>query len=210
MKKQINLKTAYSVKTPQDSVDLYARWANSYDADFARKNDYTYPDQIASIFADRYKAGSGPVLDVGAGTGLVGQGLARRSVSPIDAIDISTEMLDVAMGKGCYRDLIVADLTRKLDIKTGTYDGIICAGTFTHGHVGPEAMDELLRVAGSGALFVLGINAEIYESGGFMAKFEEFSEQIDGFEIITANIYGTNTSQDLHSAQSSVAVFWRC
>lgn len=207
MKNRINLETAYALETPQDSVELYGRWAKSYDADFAQKNDYTYPDRIAAIYAQRHANGTGPVLDVGAGTGLVGQGLAQRNVSPVDAIDISPEMLEIAMGKGCYRASIVADLTGKLDIETGAYGGVICAGTFTHGHVGPAAIDELIRVARSGALFVLGINADIYESDGFKAKFEELSSQISGFEILTTHIYGKNASPDMQSALSSVAVF---
>ena len=29
------LKDAYSLKTPQDSIDLYRAWASTYDIDFA-------------------------------------------------------------------------------------------------------------------------------------------------------------------------------
>jgi len=45
------------------------------------------------------------------------------------------------------------------DIPDSAYGGI-SVGTFTHGHVGPEAIDELLRVAGPGTLFAMGSNAE--------------------------------------------------
>jgi hypothetical protein len=47
---------------------------------------------------------------------------------------------------------------------------LISAGTFTHGHVGPEALDELWRVAAPGAVCVIGINAAHYESAGFGEK----------------------------------------
>ena len=30
------LKDAYSLKTPQDSIDLYRAWASTYDIDFAK------------------------------------------------------------------------------------------------------------------------------------------------------------------------------
>jgi len=205
--KKLDLKTAYAVETPQDSIDLYSRWADTYDADFAAKNDYRNPQQVADAFAKRCGVDNLPILDVGAGTGLVGAALAGHQLAPIDAIDISPEMLEVAMAKGCYRASLVADLTQRLDIADAVYGGIVCVGTFTHGHVGPEAIDELIRVARSGALFVLGINAKVYENGGFKAKFAAHSATIRDFEILTFQTYGENASTEMQAARSSVAVF---
>ena len=200
------LNTAYSLKTPQDSIDLYGDWATTYDEDFAVANDYRYPAMIAALFADRFD-GPMPVLDVGAGTGLVGEGLADQGVSSVDALDISPEMLAVAMSKGCYRASIVADLTGPLDIADGIYGGVTCAGTFTFGHVGAEAIDELIRSGTSGALYVLGINAAVYETAGFRAKFAEISGQIRDFEILDTPVYGSGAPVDMQKARSSVAVF---
>ncbi len=203
------LATAYAVKTPQDSIELYGRWAKTYDKDFAEKNDYVNPRQIADAFAARATAENAPVLDVGAGTGLVGERLKHHAIQPVDAIDISPEMLDVAMGKGCYRAPIIADLTQPLDIPVGTYGGVVCAGTFTFGHVGAEAIDELIRIAKPGALFVLGINKKVYESAGFKAKFEEFAAGMRGFEILELQGYGARASAEMQASRSSVAVFWK-
>jgi hypothetical protein len=41
------------------------------------------------------------------------------------------------------------------------------AGTFTHRHVGPDELDELLRVTRSGGLFVLTIHYKLYKKAGF-------------------------------------------
>lgn len=203
-----DLKAAYALKTPQDSRNLYRGWAKTYDVDFAEANDYRYPGLIADMFAERAKDNA-PVLDVGAGTGLVGEALARNGLADVDALDISPEMLAVAMGKGCYRAAITADLTQSLDIADGVYGGVACAGTFTFGHVGAEAIDELLRVARPGALFVLGINAAVYESAGFGAKFSELSGAIRGFEIVKKRIHGARADKEMRAARSSVAVFWK-
>jgi ubiquinone/menaquinone biosynthesis C-methylase UbiE len=73
----------------------------------------------------------------------------------IDAIDISPEMLNIARLKNCYSKIIEADLTKRLLINDNHYGAIVSAGTFTHGHVGPDVLDELLRVTRSGALFFL-------------------------------------------------------
>ena len=45
------LKEAYSLKTPEDSINLYKTWASTYDEDFAKQNDYRSPIEIAKYFA---------------------------------------------------------------------------------------------------------------------------------------------------------------
>ncbi len=200
------LNTAYALKTPQDSIELYGNWAATYDADFAEANDYCYPALIAELFAERADANT-PVLDVGAGTGLVGEGLAAMGILHVDALDISPEMLALAMAKGCYRTAITADLTGPLEIADGAYGGITCAGTFTFGHVGAEAIDELIRIGASGALYVLGIHAGVYASAGFAAKFTEHNDLIRDFEILDTPVYGSEAPAEMQKARSSVAVF---
>jgi len=204
---KLELKTAFNMKTPQDSVDLYRRWAKTYDQDFAQKHYYNNPVQTADVFAGQHVKSSLPVLDVGAGTGLVGQRLAENGVAPIHAIDISPEMLEQAELKGCYDEFICADLTQPLKIADNFYDGIICCGTFTFGHVDAEAIDELVRIARPGALFVLGINAKVFESAGFAAKFDALSDQIFDFEVQTFKTYGEKASKEMQTGRSSVAVF---
>ena len=44
---------------------------------------------------------------------------------------------------------------------------MISCGTFTHGHVGPECLPELIRVTRPGALFVCGTIASVYDGMGF-------------------------------------------
>ena len=163
-----DLKAAYALKAPEDSVRLYGDWATTYDAEFAGAMGYVYPREVARTFRDRVEPGDTPVLDIGAGTGLLGMELTDLTV---DGIDISAEMLDVAGAKGLYRNRITADLTARLDIPDGTYGALISSGTFTHGHVGPVALEELLRVARAGALFCLGINLPIFDSAGFGSAF---------------------------------------
>ncbi len=197
---------AYALKTPEDSIELYREWAKTYDQDFAKANDYRNPQLIAELFAKRCD-GDTPILDVGAGTGLVGQALAAHGLAPVDALDISPEMLAVAQSKGCYRNTIHADLTGQVGIADTVYGGVISVGTFTHGHVGPEAIDELLRVARSGALFALGINAEFYEADGFAEKFASLKNRIDGFEIVETFGYGKQAKAALQQTRSSVALF---
>jgi predicted TPR repeat methyltransferase len=162
------LDDAYALRTPEDSVRLYRGWAVDYDQTFARAHGYVAPREIARAFLAEAVPEAGPVLDIGAGTGLVAEELRGLT---LDAIDISGEMLDVAAAKGLYRRCIRADLTRPLDIADGEYAGFVSAGTFTHGHVGPACLPELMRIARPGAVFALSINAQIFDAAGFGSVF---------------------------------------
>jgi predicted TPR repeat methyltransferase len=164
------LKDAYGLRTPEDSVRLYRGWAGEYDEGFARAMGYVAPREIARAYLDEVgdPAADGPVLDIGAGTGLVAEHLRGQTV---DAVDISQEMLDRAGAKGLYRRRITADLTRPLAIAAAEYAGFVSAGTFTHGHVGPVCLPELMRIARPGAAFALSINAQAFDAACFGSAF---------------------------------------
>ena len=161
--KPFTVDDAYSLRTPADSVRLYGEWAKSYDIDFIAATGYVLYQQVVEVFLRQQSDIHGAVLDIGCGTGIVGVELRQAGVETIDGIDISEPMLAEAGGKvttagdPVYRRLIAADLTRKLKIASDQYAALISAGTFTLGHVGPEAFDELWRVAAPGALFAIGV-----------------------------------------------------
>ena len=160
---QSDLDKAYSIEGAEAAKDLYRGWAATYDSSFGDGYGYIAPREIAGIFRE-LNDGNEPVLDVGAGTGLLAEHLPGVVV---DGIDISTEMLDQAGAKGLYRDRISADVLKPLEIADGTYGGVVSSGTFTHGHVGPACLPELLRVARAGALFVCGCVPGVYDGMGF-------------------------------------------
>ena len=165
-----NLDAAYDLKSPDDSRRLYRDWAETYDQQFAAESGYRFPEVAARGYLA--EEGAWPAIDVGCGTGLVAEFLPESAI--IDGLDISPEMLAQARSKGRYRALVEADLTKPLAaIADGSYDGLISSGTFTHGHVGPEALHELLRILRRGALVVLTANET------YMAK-TDFRSVLDG------------------------------
>jgi len=203
-----DLNAAYALETPEDNRRLYAQWATTYDQTFAERMEYRLPRIVALVLAEVF-VGPGPVLDVGAGTGLVAQNMLMRSMFEIDALDISADMLAVAMDKGLYARAIEVDLSGPLDLPDDTYGAVVSAGTFTHGHVGPDALDELLRVARKGAVFVLSINAAHFEARGFAAKFAALEPVIDRVEHRVVNIYGPGAEAAHQDDQAHIAVFWK-
>ena len=74
----------------------------------------------------------------------------EKKYKNIVGIDFSQPMLNQALEKNIYQSLVLVDLTKKLTFKDNTFDAIICAGTFTCGHVGPEALLEMVRVTKTG------------------------------------------------------------
>lgn len=203
---KIGLDDAYGLSTPDDSRRLYRDWAGSYDESFVKAHGYVYHQEIAALFARL--GGRGPTLDVGCGTGVVGRVL---TASPVDGLDISPEMLEAARAKGCYRELIEADLTATLPMPDGAYQGLISAGTFTEGHVGADALDELIRVAAPGALFVLGVNQRVYEELGFPAALARHAAAgaIEPARFETGRIYAKGAGHEHEDEHFLAAVFKR-
>ncbi len=200
-----DLDAAYALKTPDDSVRLYRDWAQDYDSNFAKGRNYQLHNHVARAFAQA--GGAGPVLDVGGGTGLVAEALAEHGVTPVDGLDISAEMLKIAEDKGVYRATFTDDLTRALSMPDGSYAGVVSAGTFTHGHVGPEAFDELLRVSRGGAVVALSVNAGVYTDRGFDAKLAGLGAAITAPDLQEVAIYGAGTDPAHAEDRALVVVF---
>ncbi len=201
-----NLHAAYALESPEDNKRLYAEWAGDYDEGFAALEDYQLHIHTARAFVGA--GGQGPVLDVGAGTGLCGAVLAGLGVGPIDATDISTEMLEQAMRKDIYRDAIESDLNKGIPVPRDSYSGIVSSGTFTHGHLGPEALTPLLRVARPGAQFAMSINAKHFEAKGFGDALRKLEQgQIENLTLPEARIYGDLAAVENKDDTALIALF---
>ncbi len=207
MVKKIKLDDAYSLQTPNDSIKLYKKWAQTYDEDFAISSNYISPQKISNFFLEHSKSTDTPILDVGAGTGLVGEFLKLKIKKEIIGIDISSEMLHEAKLKKCYTSLIEADITKKIPLKENSIGAIVSAGTFTHGHVGPGALDELLRITKPGGLFVLSINSKFFIEAGFKEKFIQIKNIISPplFEKFSA--HGKNINKTYNEVKIFACIF---
>ena len=162
--KDYDLDRAYQIDGPDSARRLYGKWAETYDAEFGDAWGYVAPREIAGLYRAEMTPEHQPVLDAGAGTGLLAEHLDGVTV---DAIDITPEMLARARDKKLYRKHILGDLTKPLEFGDMEYGGVISCGTFTHGHVGPECLPELLRVTRPGALFCCGTIPAVLDGAGF-------------------------------------------
>lgn len=211
----MDLDKAYSVKTPEDSRRLYAEWASTYNETFIKANDYVYPRTIAQKFDELIpKSDIQTVVDIGCGTGAVGSYLANlRPNLKITGVDISAEMLAEASklkridGSPVYHDLIEVDLTAELPKKS--FDAMISAGTFTHGHLGAETFISLIALVRFNGWLVIGINAEHFLSQGFGSALQNAQDKglTTHAQFHNVQIYGPKSAH--YGDLATIAIFQR-
>jgi len=172
------LRRAYAVKNADDIRNLYRDWAATYDEDLTGKDlQYVAPREAVHVFVRHFEDRSAQILDVGCGTGLSGQALVDAGFDQIDGIDLSPDMLEQARAKGAYGNLFEADLTAGLNFADDTYDAAISVGTFTHGHVGPGGLDEVIRVVKPGGTVCVTINEGVFEKMEYREKINRLESE---------------------------------
>lgn len=167
-----HLGAVYEAKGPAEVAALYDRWAGTYDAEMAAAG-YRHPSIALALLARYQPRGAAPVLDAGAGTGLVGDWLGIIGYSHVEGLDISDGMLAVAAAKGQYKALHKLALGGALPFADGHFAGVISTGVFTTGHVGAEALPELVRITAPGGVLVLTVKLPVWDSGFARAIVED-------------------------------------
>lgn len=159
-----NLNAVYSAQGPEEIAKLYDRWAGSYDAEMAAAG-YRHPSICLGLLARHLPRHAQPVLDAGAGTGLIGEWLGIIGYPHVEALDISAGMLAVAERKRAYVALHCLALGEPLPFDDEHFAGIVSAGVFTAGHVGAEALDELVRICRRNGTIVLTVKDTLWKAG---------------------------------------------
>lgn len=201
------LERAYALDSDEKSRALYRDWAQTYDETMLQGLHYQSPQTVARLLAAHLPDRQAAVLDIGCGTGLLGQGLAEHGFTTIDGLDVSPEMMQVAQRRGVYRHFLKADLHLPLDIPDARFGGASCCGTFTHGHVDARCLDELFRILQPGAPFAFTVKLEVFETLGFK---DRLAALVQG-----GNIRQLSFSHDRHYATSDqpdgvFCVYARC
>jgi len=166
-----HLRAVYAAGSNDELARLYDAWAKTYDDDL-RAFGYTYPALIAGLVGRYVSVGATPILDAGAGTGIVGEVLAVLGYDEVTGIDLSDGMLAVAAQKGVYAELRNQVLGERLDFADGRFAATVSAGVLTIGHAPPASLDEMVRVTRPGGHLVFTLTDPSYREGGFREKLE--------------------------------------
>ena len=95
----------------------------------------------------------------------------------------------------------------KIPLENNTIGSVVSTGTFTHGHVGPESFDELLRVTKPGGLFVISINSKVFLKNGFKDKFLKIKDKISNPIFKEYNAHGDSENKKLNEIKLFAAIF---
>jgi len=153
----------------EESQKLYDQWASTgtYDQLSDKAQYFTSHDKIMAavldLCANRRDVN---ILDVGAGTGLIGKRLHTEGFTNLDAMDPSQEMLKAARKTGVYKNYIHGFFTEEPnpEIENDTYDLILLCGVCGPAAVPVEAFKEACRIVKPGGFIVNCMRAEYLET----------------------------------------------
>ena len=167
----------YKLKTTDEVMKYYDEWGkeNKYNKDMFAWN-YTGPKETVETFKEYASNKDSIIFDAGCGTGLVGLELKKFGYQNFHGADLSQKLLDT-VPDNLYQKLIKVDLNKPIAVQDNFYDAVMCVGTFTFGHVKPQALDEFVRITKKGGLICFTINEGIYIDYGFDKKIKSLNEE---------------------------------
>ena len=110
---------------------LFDEHAESFDEHLVQKLSYQTPIKIFNLISSYKSWKPLDVLDLGCGTGLMGEQL-RPIAKKLCGVDISSNMLTKAERRAIYDELICEDIIKFLSSHSQTYDLVVAADVFVY------------------------------------------------------------------------------
>jgi predicted TPR repeat methyltransferase len=137
-------------RAPADYVEaMFDGFADRFDHQLVELLDYQAPTLLADMIA-RHADTLSDILDLGCGTGLAAEPLARFG-GRLTGVDLSGGMLAKAAERGAYAELVQADVVDFLRQRPGAFDLVLAADVLIYlGDVADlfEALTTALRPGG--------------------------------------------------------------
>ena len=158
---------------PEHTVKFYDDWSEKYDDDLVIVGNYNgyikcaeafiklgLDHQVCKLYSNNLLNSHHPqvcILDLAAGTGLLGAEIGRHGYCNIDGLDCSLGMLGQAKTQGIFKNYIKAhvDGLGSIPVNDESYDVIVSSNGFAPGQIYPSALAELLRVTRPGGYIIL-------------------------------------------------------
>ena len=147
-----------------NSVIDYDLWAETYEKDVIDCFGYSIPVYFGDFLEEKMKSDGSftklsTVIDIAAGTGLIGEELRKRSfVGQIDALDGSKKMLEVAKKKEIYQNLYFHYLDPKVsmpeEVPSEFYDILTCCASLHLGNIAAECIKQMFNCVRVGGLII--------------------------------------------------------
>ena len=187
-----------------------------------RQDSYFGAKLVAQALRDRAAHDGLDILDIGCGTGLVGEAV-RPLAHRLDGIDLSPAMLEKARAKKVYDRLDQADIELFLSAHPGSYDAILGAASLIHfGDLGAvfAAAAAALRAnglfiftvfSGGSEDFAVAASSRLAESGCYAhnAAYIEKLAMEGGFSVVELKPVIHEHDQDGNPVAGLLAVLQR-
>ena len=169
--------------TTDQVIDFYDLWAATYDKSVKESESADIAlSAVLSMFPLQNERGEIEVLDIAAGTGRVGQKLFENGFRKIDALEPSSEMLNILGRRNIYRNIYQTMLGgghKAIDIENDAYDLIIISGGFAKSHLPVDCLEEVVRLGKKGSLFINRMTAHNLETVEEYAHLEPFMKELE-------------------------------
>lgn len=176
-------RNVYMAKTRQENIEAYKIWSVAYEQS-QQENGWQAPQMAARLLWRHMNNESGlgvpsepwSILDVGAGTGLVGLALRdlaraqeKAATTTIHAFDQSADMLKVAAAKeGVYDAIVEGSVEEAADHALlkghGLFSHAICVGSVNVGHIEVESIVTMLRLVQANGMLVVTLRSGVWRA----------------------------------------------
>jgi predicted TPR repeat methyltransferase len=144
----------------------YDHWADGYD-DTLQSWQYRAPEDAATLLAP-YLGADARILDVGCGTGLLGNAIRERANVKMHGLDISSASIEQAAARGIYEQLLQHDLQKvPLPVAEDSYDVAASVGVLTYIADAETLLRDLCRAVRSGGVIAFTQRTDLWENRGF-------------------------------------------
>ncbi len=138
---------------------LFDSYAPSFDQHLVEALNYVVPEKLyEAVTAARPQAAALDVIDLGCGTGLVGQHF-RKVARRLTGIDISARMMEWAEHRKIYDQLVLGDYVHYLSTSQEPCDLVLAADVFIYAGDLVAVFQAVARLLRLGGLFAFSLEA---------------------------------------------------
>jgi ubiquinone/menaquinone biosynthesis C-methylase UbiE len=158
----------------EEVINYYSKWSENYDQDL-NPNIYRAPQIAADICNIYFPNKQLRIIDIGSGTGFVGEYLSKHGFLNIDALEPSIDMLEKSRKKGYYKNYINEPIesNKRTTIEDSTYDVLVLAGSMGEGHIPTLGLHEFVRITKSNGYIIIVMREE------YLSYVEEYKDRLE-------------------------------
>ncbi|MEO7430633.1 MAG: tetratricopeptide repeat protein [Dokdonella sp.] len=142
---------------------LFDDFADRFDRTLVEHLSYAVPMRLAKFLRDHDADRGESVLDLGCGTGLLAEHLAREGRF-IDGVDLSPRMLEYARAKGRYTHLHASELVSFLCDAATSWELIVAADVFIYVADLRPVYDAVIARLAAGGCFGFSVEASLSQT----------------------------------------------